>query len=157
MARRDNDIQEESYTVTIFRDKATGISLSELWKAEVAYGNQRSMNYHRVDGPADTRRDPQTGVTTDEAWYRYGQQHREDGPARIGRDPQTGVVFKELWYQNDNLHRTDGPAAIHRNRVTGEITSRSWFRDGERLPPVRQRRSASKVTSTANPPEPDAL
>jgi hypothetical protein len=102
--------QEETYNVSISRDRVTGIAVGEAW----------SINA----GPRNV------GGIMEDRWV----QHRIDGPAEILRDPVTAVVIEEAWYKDGRLHRADGPAIIRRDALTGDVKYTSWYRDGVLIP-----------------------
>ena len=84
---------EEVCTVTVWRDKKTGVVILEDW-------HDSNRQSHRFDGPAFVERDPSTGIVTKESWYQHGKYHREGAPAVINRDPKTGRIFWSEWYHN---------------------------------------------------------
>ncbi len=88
------NMRDEIYEVTITREVASGVAVSESWR------NQAGRR-HRPDGPAEIKRDPITGVITNEAWFQNGQSHRVDGPAIITRHAKTGVTTYSAWYSHD--------------------------------------------------------
>jgi hypothetical protein len=83
---------DETYVVTIQRDKKTNVVVNEWW--------MQGQKMHREHGPACTSRDPITGTVISEKWFRNGRLHREDGPADILRKPD-GRIYYSAWYRDD--------------------------------------------------------
>ena len=61
-----------------------------------------------------------------------GKAGRPDGaPSFIKRDAETEVIVQEAWYKDGLLHREEGPARTTRDRTTGNVLSEQWFLMGE--------------------------
>lgn len=122
-------------------------------------GRRKKTAYHRDDGPAILRRDPETGRTTLTGWYRDGRPDRGNGapyeevfhanglrlkatyatdgefgrlgaPALIGWSATDGRVVEERWSYRGQLFRPNGPAIIKRDPATGEFRETEWFLNG---------------------------
>lgn len=91
MKLRRETLPPETYTVTIWHDKATNIVVRERW--------EKDGKEHREHGPALVSRDPITGMIVEEKWLRHGHLHREDGPSDILRKPD-GRIYYSAWYRN---------------------------------------------------------
>ena len=75
-------------------DPRTGAVIKERYEDE-------DQRLHREGGlPADWQKDPDTGVVFDEWYFERGEQHRLSGPAEIRRDRETGKTLEAHWYQH---------------------------------------------------------
>jgi hypothetical protein len=114
-------LEESTYTVEV------GRVLIRRKKGEI-HNRQRdcetwrdeNLRFHRVNGPAVTEYDLETGNVVYEIWARHGQIHRDDGPAMVDRDAHTGRITWSQWWQN-------GKPVSHPNRP-GKSVERSPVR-----------------------------
>ena len=128
----------ERYIVELDRDIETGVVVREQWLVAVKVANGMvDGGHHRLDGPADIWRDPSTGVTVLETWYKDGFRHREGGPAQIAYDLDTGVVTSEVWMVEGRHHRLDGPAMIRRDPKTGKEIAK-WRINDQPFPKAKR-------------------
>lgn len=94
-------LPDETYTVTVRRDHATGVVVHERW--------EQNGQEHREHGPALVWCDPVTGVAVNEKWVWRGKLHREDGPADILRNPG-GRIYYSAWYKHGEKVPAPRPA-----------------------------------------------
>jgi len=76
------------YEVFVAHSNENGRVIRERWRVDgklCRYGGLPAVLYI----------DEFTGVVTLEEYYRNGQLHRNDGPAQIKRDAQTGEVLEQ--------------------------------------------------------------
>jgi hypothetical protein len=122
------DRKEEIYSVSIIRDKKSGVAVGEVWS-------------YRSGPPSDP-------LLPGGGW----KIHRPDAPAITRRHPETGAITEEEWYSEGRRHRTDGPAIIRRDSVSGKQYYTSWYRDGVQIPSRRRpNHSTTHVPQTAQP------
>lgn len=93
----------------------------EVTENYIAWKNNESEGFHKLDGPAVVYHDGK------KRWYKDGLRHREDGPAIDDPDNKSwymnglshregGPAIEDLcnqkywWYKDGFLHRADGPA-----------------------------------------------
>ncbi len=97
--------------------------MREIWR--------HGLDKHRDDGPALIERDLETGIITNEIWFRQGQTHRAgDLPAQIQRDPFTGTIIAEEWWENNKGHRIGAPNCVGVDPVSGIVVNEYWGQNG---------------------------
>ena len=130
------DLIEEQYTLTVLRDGETGLPRAMTIRLGGQYGKIQSPPDGR---PAHVLFDEQ-GRVKQMGWYHQNTYHRADGPALLKVNPDNGVVYYEEYRLHGKTHRSySEPDWTERDPRTGEVQSEYYFVDDEpvepRLPP----------------------
>lgn len=118
-----NEIEEETYTVTISKCATTGQRLSQVWRKNGLLDNPY--------GPAEVSYVPKTQMPWRMTHWINGKRSRLDGPALIIRDKETGNIAQTTHFVDGKLHSEGKPTTMIFNEVTGEPEEASYFRNGK--------------------------
>lgn len=124
------DEYENSYSVSVFRDKETLNVTKEFWK-------QENGQLGRVGGPTIQKFDPITGNRISAQYYLRNMIHRdeEEGPAVQKWDSDGNLLYEEYAQYGETNRSGNRPACIHYDPKTGEVTRTEFFKNNVEVEP----------------------